>query len=95
MIIYFNYPWKKMYMNMANMELCQAVILSTMTYPAVVPPHSAGWGKGTVTMVRTVLETWFVAPTTVQLAEPLWIVVRVRILVSNNLFLRLIVSIII
>ena len=66
-----------------------------MTLPAVVPPHSAGWGKGTVTMMRTVLETWFVAPTTVQLAEPLWIVVRVRILVSNNLFLRLIVSIII
>ena len=72
---------------MANMELCQAVILSTMTYPAVVPPHSAGWGKGTVTMMRTVLETWFVAPTTVQLAEPLWIVVKVSILVSISLFL--------
>ena len=32
-------------------------------------------------------ETWFVAQTTVQLAEPLWIVVKVSILVSISLFL--------
>ena len=58
-----------------------------MTLPAVVPPDSVVLERVTAMMMKTVLETWFVAPTTVQLAEPLWIVVKVSILVSISLFL--------
>ena len=57
-----------------------------MTLPAVVPPDSVVLERVTAMMMRTVLETWFVAQTTVQLAEPLWIVVKVSILVSISLF---------
>ena len=58
-----------------------------MTLTAVVPPDSVVLERVTAMMMRTVLETWFVAQTTVQLAEPLWIVVKVSILVSISLFL--------
>ena len=67
-------------MNMENMELCQPVTLQTMTHIAVNPTRNAVWERETVTMMVTVLEPWFVAPTTVQLAEQSWIVVRVSIL---------------
>ena len=58
-----------------------------MTLPAVVPPDSVVLERVTAMMMRTVLETWFVVQTTVQLAEPLWIVVKASILVSISLFL--------
>ena len=58
-----------------------------MTLTAVVPPDSVVLERVTAMMMKTVLETWFVAQTTVQLAEPLWIVVKVSILVSISLFL--------
>ena len=58
-----------------------------MTLPAVNHPDSVVLERVTAMMMRTVLETWFAAPTTVQLAEPLWIVVKVSILVSISLFL--------
>ena len=73
-------------MNMENTELCQPVTLQTMIHIAVNPTHSAVWERETVTMMLTVLEPWFVAPTTVQLAEQSWIVVRVSILQCINLF---------
>ena len=53
-----------------------------MTLPAVVPPDSVVLERVTAMRMRTVLETWFVVQTTVQLAEPLWIVVKVSILES-------------
>ena len=58
-----------------------------MTLPAVVPPDSVVLERVTAMRMRTVRETWFVVQTTVQLAEPLWIVVKVSILVSISLFL--------
>ena len=58
-----------------------------MTLPAVVPPDSVVLERVTAMRMRTVRETWFVAQTTVQLAEPLWIVVKASILVSISLFL--------
>ena len=75
-----------MHMNMENMELCQPVTLQMTTHIAVNQTHSAVWERETVTMMMTVLEPWFVAPTTVQLAEQSWIVVRVSILQFINLF---------
>ena len=67
-------------MNMENMELCQPVTLQMTTHIAVNQTRSAVLERETVTMMVTVLEPWFVAPTTVQLAEQSWIVVRVSIL---------------
>ena len=46
-----------------------------MTTPAAPPPHPAVWGKETVTLTPTVLGTWYVARTTVRLANPHWTVV--------------------
>ena len=69
-----------MHMNMENMEFCQPVTLQMTTHIAVNQTHSAVWERETVTRMMTVLEPWFVAPTTVQLAEQSWIVVRVSIL---------------
>ena len=47
-----------------------------MTAPAAPPPHPAVWGKETVTLTPTVLETWCVAQTTVLLGHPHWTVVK-------------------
>ena len=73
-------------MNMENTELCQPVTLQMTTHIAVNQTHSAVWERETVTMIMTVLEPWFVAPTTVQLAEQSWIVVRVSILLSPSTY---------
>ena len=51
-------------------------ILQTMTSPAAPPPLPAVWGRETVTLTPTVLGTWCVAQTTVQLAHPRWTVVN-------------------
>ena len=51
-----------------------------MTRHAAPPLPSVVLERETVMMMATVLEPWFVAPTTVQLAEQSWIVVRVSIL---------------
>ena len=75
-----------MHMNMENMELCQPVTLQMTTHIAVNQTHSVVWERETVTMIMTVLEPWFVAPTTVQLAEQSWIVVRVSILQSISTY---------
>ena len=59
-------------------------ILQTMTAPAAPPPLPAVWGRETVTLTPTVLETSCVAQTTVQLAHPHWTVVnKVRLTFIN------------
>ena len=52
------------------------VTQQTMTAPAAPPPLPAVWGRETVTLTPTVLGTWCVAPTTVQLDHPHWTVVN-------------------
>ena len=51
-------------------------IQQMMTAPAAPPPLPAVWGRETVTLTPTVLETSCVAPTTVLLDLPHWTVVN-------------------
>ena len=47
-----------------------------MTTPAAAPTHLAVWGKETVTLTTTVVQTLCVARTTVWLENPHWTVVN-------------------